>query len=53
VQAYVLLHRDNIIFTPHIAFNSEEAVQRILDTTLHYLKAFLEGRPQNVVPEEM
>jgi len=53
VQAYVLLHRDNIIFTPHIAFNSEEAVQRILDTTLHNLKAFLEGRPQNVVPEEM
>jgi len=53
VQAYVLLHCDNIIFTPHIAFNSEEAVQRILDTTLHNLKAFLEGRPQNVVPEEM
>lgn len=51
VQAYVLLHRDNIIFTPHIAFNSEEAVQRILDTTLHNLKAFLEGRPQNVVSE--
>jgi len=48
-QAYVLLHRENVVFTPHIAFNSREAVQRILDTTLHNLKAYLEGQPQNVV----
>ncbi len=53
VQAYVLLHRDNIIFTPHIAFNSEEAVQRILNTTVHNLKSFLDGRPQNVVSEQV
>ncbi|MCX7924553.1 MAG: hydroxyacid dehydrogenase [Fimbriimonadales bacterium] len=49
VQAHLLLKRDDVVFTPHIAFNSQEAVQRILDTTLANLKAFLEGRPQNVV----
>ncbi|MCS7190033.1 MAG: hypothetical protein NZ843_00355, partial [Fimbriimonadales bacterium] len=49
VQAHLLLKRENVVFTPHIAFNSQEAVQRILDTTLENLKAFLEGRPQNTV----
>lgn len=49
VQAHLLLRRENVVFTPHIAFNSHEAVQRILDTTLENLKAYLEGRPQNVV----
>ncbi|MFN4032757.1 MAG: hydroxyacid dehydrogenase [Fimbriimonadales bacterium] len=49
VQAQLLLKRENVIFTPHIAFNSHEAVQRILNTTLDNLQAFVEGRPQNVV----
>lgn len=49
VQAHMLLRRENVVFTPHIAFNSREAVQRILDTTLENLKAYLEGRPKNVV----
>jgi D-lactate dehydrogenase len=49
VQAHLLLRRDDVVFTPHIAFNSHEAVQRILDTTLENLKAFLEGKPQNIV----
>lgn len=49
VQAYLLLRRENVVFTPHIAFNSHEAVRRILDTTLENLKAFMEGRPQNQV----
>ncbi len=50
VQAYLLMRRENVVFTPHIAFNSREAVQRILDTTLQNLKAFLQGQPQNAVP---
>ncbi|MCS6829461.1 MAG: hydroxyacid dehydrogenase [Armatimonadota bacterium] len=49
VQAQALLRRENVVFTPHIAFNSQEAVQRILDTTLENLYAFLQGSPQNVV----
>ncbi len=44
-----LLNRDNVVITPHIAFNSREAVQRILEMTLDNLRAFLSGRPQNLV----
>lgn len=44
-----LLNRDNVVITPHIAFNSREAVQRILDTTVENLRAFLRGSPQNLV----
>ncbi|MER3474444.1 MAG: hydroxyacid dehydrogenase [Armatimonadota bacterium] len=49
VQAHLLLKRENVVFTPHIAFNSQEAVERILDTTLENLQAFLRGAPLNVV----
>jgi D-lactate dehydrogenase len=44
-----LLNRDNVVITPHIAFNSREAVQRILETTLDNLSAFLRGQPKNLV----
>lgn len=44
-----LLNRDNVVITPHIAFNSREAVQRILDTTLDNLRGFVAGQPQNLV----
>lgn len=44
-----LLNRDNVVITPHIAFNSVEAVQRILSTTVENLRAFLRGQPQNLV----
>jgi D-lactate dehydrogenase len=45
-----LLNRDNVVITPHIAFNSREAVQRILETTLENLQAFLLGEPRNLIP---
>ncbi len=44
-----LLNRDNVVITPHIAFNSREAVQRNLETTLENLQAYLHGRPQNLI----
>jgi len=44
-----LLNRDNVVITPHIAFNSREAVERILSTTVENIRAFLAGSPQNVV----
>lgn len=49
VQSYALLHRDNVIITPHIAFYSNEAEERIYDTTIDNIHAFLTGRPLNVV----
>lgn len=44
-----LMHMDNVIITPHNAFNSREAVQRILDTTAQNIQKFLAGQPVNVV----
>jgi D-lactate dehydrogenase len=44
-----LLSQPNVVFTPHVAFNSVEAVERMLTMTLENVQAFLEGKPINVV----
>ncbi len=49
LKNHVLLHRENVIYTPHMAFYSREAVQRILETTAQNIQAFLRGQPQNKV----
>ena len=46
---HVLLTKDNVVITPHNAFNSKEAVEEILETTIANIKAFLNGQPQNLV----
>jgi D-lactate dehydrogenase len=45
----MLLRHENIIVTPHVAFNSIEAMERILVTTLQNIAAFEAGKPINVV----
>ena len=50
LQNHILLNRENVVITPHIAFNSKEAFERILNTTLANIRAFLAGRPENLVP---
>lgn len=49
VRNHILLKREDVIITPHIAFNSREAVERILTTTVDNISRFLEGTPQNRV----
>jgi D-lactate dehydrogenase len=44
-----LLAREDVVFTPHNAFNSQEALERILDTTIANLEAFRAGAPINIV----
>jgi D-lactate dehydrogenase len=39
----ILLRKENVIITPHMAFDSIEAVERIMDTTAANIKAFLNG----------
>jgi D-lactate dehydrogenase len=44
-----LLDMPNVIVTPHIAFDTIEAVHRILQTTINNIKAYLEGNIINRV----
>jgi D-lactate dehydrogenase len=44
-----LLARPNVVFTPHIAFNSAEAIERINRTTAENIKAYLRGKPINLL----
>ena len=49
VRNHMLVRHDNVIITPHIAFNSREALERILSTTLENINAFVRGKPVNLV----
>lgn len=44
-----ILKRPDVVFTPHVAFNSVEAVARINQTTVENIRAFLGGAPINLV----
>jgi D-lactate dehydrogenase len=44
-----LFRHENVIVTPHVAFNSVEALERILTTTASNTIAFERGKPANLV----
>ena len=44
-----LLKAKNCIITPHMSWGSRSSRQRIMDCTVENVRAFLAGRPQNVV----
>ncbi len=48
-QNALILRHTNVVYTPHIGFNSKEALCRILDTTIKNIQGFIAGEPQNVV----
>jgi len=50
IRNHILMKRDDVVITPHIAFNSREAVQRILETTAENIIGYLEGKPRNALP---
>lgn len=45
---HILLDREDVLITPHNAFNSNEAVAQILQTTLDNINSYLGGNPQNI-----
>jgi D-lactate dehydrogenase len=49
IRQHLLVRRENVVLTPHMAFYSREAEERILDTTIENVLGFLRGAPQNVV----
>lgn len=46
---HVLVTKDNVLVTPHNAFNSHEALQRILDVTVENMLSFAQGKAINTV----
>lgn len=48
-----LLEIPNLILTPHIAWAPKEARQRLMDTAVENLKAYLAGEPVNVVNKQI
>lgn len=51
MEAFYVLHAENVIVSPHNAYNTKDALYRILDITLENLKGFTQGIPVNVVEE--
>jgi D-lactate dehydrogenase len=46
---FSIMHSERVILTPYNAFNTEEALERLLTTTAENIKAYFSGHPQNVV----
>lgn len=49
LENHILMKMPNVLITPHNAFNSQEALQRILDTTIENIKSFSLGNPVNLI----
>ncbi|MGV8172300.1 MAG: hydroxyacid dehydrogenase [Candidatus Woesearchaeota archaeon] len=49
IENHILFQLDNVVVTPHNAFNSIEALQRIIDTSVQNIKDFDNGSPQNLL----
>ena len=43
IQNRILIDMENVIITPHNAFNSKEALQRIRETTVENIKSFIKN----------
>lgn len=44
IKDHILIAKDNVVFTPHIAFYSQEALERIIEKTIENLLAYPKGK---------
>lgn len=49
LENHMMAHLPNVIITPHNAFNSREALERIIKTTIDNVKGYFEGSCKNLV----
>ncbi|MDD4989856.1 MAG: hydroxyacid dehydrogenase [Candidatus Pacebacteria bacterium] len=49
LKDHIILSKDNVVYTPHIAFYSQEALERILETTVKNINSFADNKLQNSV----
>ena len=48
LENHYLISHPRVIVTPHLAFNTQEAVERILNATIDNIRKFKDGSPTNV-----
>lgn len=46
---HIFIDLDNVIVTPHNAFNTEEALEDIIQTTINNINSYLKGKPIDLV----
>jgi D-lactate dehydrogenase len=49
LENHYLMTHPRVIITPHIAFDTGEAIRRILDTTIENIAGFEKGEPKNIL----
>lgn len=49
---HLLANAPNVLITPHVAYNTQDALGRLIDTTIENIRAFAAGRPLNIVGAE-
>ncbi|MFC1656776.1 NAD(P)-dependent oxidoreductase [Patescibacteria group bacterium] len=49
IENHMLVARDDVIITPHNAFNTKDAIHKILSVTADNILAYMEGKPINLV----
>lgn len=49
VANHVVLQFPNVVVTPHSAYNTDEAVQRIIATTVDNIERFARGEARNII----
>ena len=52
VENHMLLKDKNVIITPHNAFNSKEALLRIVNTTIENINSYTKNKIKNNVKKE-
>ncbi len=46
---YAILDAKNTILSPHVGYYTQEALERRLEVTIENIRAYMEGKPRNVV----
>ena len=52
-ESQLLMKHPNVIITPHVAFNTTEAIERINTTTANNIHAFIMNNPENVIASKI
>lgn len=47
-ESYEVIRNEKVVFTPHIAFYTQEALKRIMETTIKSVKCFVQNKTKEI-----